>query len=143
MGSLVVDVRVVQHGLRRDTANVQAGATKSTTLLNTGNLKAYVMVSKRTFFNSSEQRLANAHLEARLSSLDGSRITTRTSTNDDNVIFIYMTGIVFVSMENLIQVLQCRECITRRSAVETVETVGDGGSDGLNTVTGGNLWKDK
>jgi hypothetical protein len=38
MSSLMVDVRVVQHGLGRDTTNVQASTTKGTTLLNTSNL---------------------------------------------------------------------------------------------------------
>jgi hypothetical protein len=37
--SLVVDVRVVQHGLGGDASNVQAGATKGATLLNAGSLQ--------------------------------------------------------------------------------------------------------
>ena len=37
--SLVVDVRVVQHGLGGNASNVQAGTTESAALLNTGSLK--------------------------------------------------------------------------------------------------------
>lgn len=60
---LMEDVRVVKHCFGRDTADVQTSATKSTSLLNTGGL------------------------ETELSSLDSSNIPTRSTADDDYVVW--------------------------------------------------------
>lgn len=66
--SLVVEVRVVQHGLGRDASDVEAGTSKRATLLDTGGL------------------------ETELSSLDGGDITTGTTADDDDIVWVSTSG---------------------------------------------------
>lgn len=68
MLGLVVEVRVVQHGLGRDASDVEAGTSESATLLNTGGL------------------------ETELGSLDGSDVATGATADDDDIVWVSASG---------------------------------------------------
>lgn len=68
MLGLVVEVRVVQHGLGRDATDVEAGTSESATLLDTGGL------------------------ETELSGLDGGDVATRTTADDDDIVWVSTSG---------------------------------------------------
>ena len=85
MLDIVVDVRVVQHGLGGDTANVQAGTTKGATLLDTGNLSI-----KYTHIKGEHcivMFVSLIYLQTLLGGLDSGRVATRTTANHDNIVF--------------------------------------------------------
>ena len=65
---IVVNVRVVQHGLRRDTSHIQTRTTQRATLLNAGR---------------SQTQLAR---------LDGRHIATRATTNHDHIVRLRARG---------------------------------------------------
>jgi hypothetical protein len=76
MEDLVVDVGVVEEGLGGDTSNVQAGSSESSALLNASSLDTWVSyLAPQELFG-----VAKAHLQSLLGGLDGSDVSTGSST---------------------------------------------------------------
>lgn len=52
----MVDVRVVQHGFRRDTSDVQTSSSQSSALLNAGSLVVHILTLSVSLLASERDR---------------------------------------------------------------------------------------
>ena len=90
----VVHVGGVEQSLGRDAANIEAGSTQCTTLLDARSLcvgkgkgKGESNITSMCESHSLvEVGRASQHLEAKLTSLDGSHIATGATSNHNNII---------------------------------------------------------
>ena len=80
-------MRVVEERLRRNAANVQAGAAEGATLLNASNLGVSVALAC-----AIDASFAIPYLHALLTRLDGRNVTCNTTSDDDKVLLIWLTS---------------------------------------------------
>jgi hypothetical protein len=93
---LVVKVGVVEEGLGGNAADVQAGTTEGSALLDTCGLARYSVSISRwrdgPNWRSESPGLKFSHLETFLASLDGSNVTGDTATDDNKVMVTCREG---------------------------------------------------
>lgn len=106
---LVVEVGVVEERLRGDTADVQAGTTETTALLDTcGLLNAQLACISGTAGIAHHGTIkCRSYLQTGLTGLDGSNVTSDTTTNDHNIVVTYCQETITISSDVLRRSFPC------------------------------------
>lgn len=87
----MVQMGVVQERFGRDTADVEAGTSETTTLLDTDGLGEKSSLATYPGWAATDRRIRRitrlAHLETFLTSLDSSNVSSDTTTDDHDIVF--------------------------------------------------------